>query len=238
MSILKNFICIIPARAGSKGIKNKNLVKIKNKPLIQYTIDVAKKLGKHCEIVVSTDSLKIKKICIKNKLEFYGLRPKRLSNDTALTRDVVMYEVKRIEKILNKKFFGILLLQPTCPIRDYKKLMKSMRILKNEKFNSVVSIADVGATHPFRMKKIINGYLKNFMNFKEENMMPRQNLPKVFIRSGSFYLIKRNYFFKKKSLVGDKCYGYKLDGLETTNIDSPNDLIFIKSMLNKNKIII
>ena len=134
MSILKNFICIIPARAGSKGVKNKNLVKIKNKPLIQYTIDVAKKLSKHCEIVVSTDSLKIKKICIKNKLDFYGLRPKRLSNDTALTRDVVMYEVKRIEKILNKKFFGILLLQPTCPIRDFKKLMKSMRILKNEKF--------------------------------------------------------------------------------------------------------
>lgn len=238
MSNLKNFICIIPARAGSKGIKHKNLVKIKNKPLIQYTIDVAKKLSKHCEIVVSTDSLKIRKICIKNKLDFYGLRPKRLSSDIALTKDVVMYEVKRIEKRLNKKFFGILLLQPTCPIRDYKKLMKSMRILKNEKFNSVVSIAAVGATHPFRMKKIVNGYLKNYMNFKKENMTPRQNLPKVFIRSGSFYFIKRNYFFKNKSLVGDKCFGYELDGLETTNIDSLNDLLFLKLMLNKNKTII
>lgn len=238
MSNLKNFICIIPARAGSKGIKNKNLVKIKNKPLIQYTIDVAKKLSKHCEIVVSTDSPKIKKICIKNELEFYGLRPKRLSSDTALTKDVVMYEVKKIEKKLNKKFYGILLLQPTCPIRDYKKLMKSMQILKNEKFNSVVSVADVGATHPFRMKKIVNGYLKNYMNFKTENMAPRQNLPKVFIRSGSFYIIQRNYFFKKKSLVGDRCYGYKLNGLETTNIDNINDLLFLKLLLNKKKIII
>ena len=113
-----------------------------------------------------------------------------------------------------------------------------MRILKNEKFNSVVSIAAVGATHPFRMKKIVNGYLKNYMNFKEENMTPRQNLPKVFIRSGSFYFIKRNYFFKNKSLVGDKCFGYELDGLETTNIDSLNDLLFLKLMLNKNKTII
>jgi CMP-N-acetylneuraminic acid synthetase len=238
MSNLKNFICIIPARAGSKGIKNKNLVKIKNKPLIQYTIDVAKKLSKHCEIVVSTDSQKIKKICIKNELEFYGLRPKRLSSDTALTKDVVMYEVKKIEKKLNKKFFGILLLQPTCPIRDYKKLMKSMQILKNKKFNSVVSVADVGAIHPFRMKKIVNGYLKNYMNFKTENMAPRQNLPKVFIRSGSFYIIQRNYFFKKKSLVGDRCYGYKLNGLETTNIDNINDLLLLKLLLNKKKMII
>ena len=238
MSNLKNFILIIPARAGSKGIKNKNLVKIKNKPLIQYTIDVAKKLSKHCEIVVSTDSQKIKKICIKNELEFYGLRPKRLSSDTALTKDVVMYEVKKIEKKLNKKFFGILLLQPTCPIRDYKKLMKSMQILKNKKFNSVVSVADVGAIHPFRMKKIVNGYLKNYMNFKTENMAPRQNLPKVFIRSGSFYIIQRNYFFKKKSLVGDRCYGYKLNGLETTNIDNINDLLLLKLLLNKKKMII
>ena len=58
----KNYLCIIPARSGSKGIKNKNIVKLKKKPLIQYTIDVAKKLKKHCEIVVSTDSLKISKI--------------------------------------------------------------------------------------------------------------------------------------------------------------------------------
>ena len=199
---------------------------------------MAKKLSKHCEIVVSTDSQKIKKICIKNELEFYGLRPKRLSSDTALTKDVVMYEVKKIEKKLNKKFFGILLLQPTCPIRDYKKLMKSMQILKNKKFNSVVSVADVGAIHPFRMKKIVNGYLKNYMNFKTENMAPRQNLPKVFIRSGSFYIIQRNYFFKKKSLVGDRCYGYKLNGLETTNIDNINDLLLLKLLLNKKKMII
>jgi len=88
------------------------------------------------------------------------------------------------------------------------------------------------------MKKIVNGYLKNYMNIKTENMAPRQNLPKVFIRSGSFYIIQRNYFFKKKSLVGDRCYGYKLKGLETTNIDNINDLLLLKLLLNKKKIII
>ena len=62
----KKYICIIPARSGSKGIRNKNIVKIKNKPLIQYSIDTAKKLKKYCEIVISTDSHKILKI-IKKK---------------------------------------------------------------------------------------------------------------------------------------------------------------------------
>tara|TARA_B100000795_G_C22800481_1_gene441627 strand:+ start:1224 stop:1928 length:705 start_codon:yes stop_codon:yes gene_type:complete len=233
MSNIKRYICIIPARAGSKGIKNKNLVKIKNKPLIQHTIDVAKKISKYCEIVVSTDSEVIKKISIKNKLNFFGLRPKKLSGDKILTKDVVLYEVKKVEKKLKKKFFGILLLQPTSPIRDYKKLIKSIRILDKKKYNSIVSISNVGANHPFRMKKVINGYLKNFMNFKEENMTPRQDLPKIYIRSGSFYLIERNYFFKNNSLVGDKCFGFKLKGLETSNIDSVNDLNFLKLLLKK-----
>ena len=103
---MKNqFLCIIPARGGSKGIKNKNIIKICDKPLIQFTIDTAKKLSNYCDILISTDSEKIKKICIKNKLNFYGFRPKKLSNDKALTKDVVRYELLRIEKILNKKYF-------------------------------------------------------------------------------------------------------------------------------------
>ncbi len=56
----KNCLCIIPARAGSKGVKNKNFKLLNEKPLIQYTIDVAKKIGKHCDIVVSSDYKKIK----------------------------------------------------------------------------------------------------------------------------------------------------------------------------------
>ena len=95
----KNCLCIIPARAGSKGVKNKNFKLLNGKPLIQYTIDVAKKIGTHCDIVVSSDYKKIKKICKKNKLEFFGFRPKRLSGDFIETIDVVRYELKKLEKI-------------------------------------------------------------------------------------------------------------------------------------------
>lgn len=231
----KNFLCIIPARSGSKGIKNKNTIKVKNKPLIQFTIDTAKKLQDYCDIIVSTDSKKIKKICLKNKLNFYGFRPKKISGDKALTKDVVYYELKKIEKKLKKKFFGILLLQPTSPIRDHKKIIKGMKILLTKKYNSVLSISDVGGTHPFRMKIIRNNFCYNFMDFKYENMDPRQKLPKIYIRSGSFYIINRNYFYQKKTLVGDKCYGYELKGAETINIDTIEDLEKFKLINNKRK---
>jgi CMP-N,N'-diacetyllegionaminic acid synthase len=200
----RNYLCIIPARGGSKGIRNKNIVKLKNKPLIQYTIDVAKKIKKHCEIVVSTDSIKISKIIKKNKLNFFGLRPKNLSGDFALTKDVVKFELNRVEKKLNKKFYAIILLQPTCPIRKINTIKKAILSLNQNLFDSVVSVSEVGSYHPYRMKIFKNDYLKNFMHFKNENMLPRQKLPKIYIRSGSFYLIKRDAFLKYDSLVGKK----------------------------------
>tara|TARA_B100000242_G_C43021968_1_gene475642 strand:- start:64 stop:756 length:693 start_codon:yes stop_codon:yes gene_type:complete len=224
----KNYLCIIPARGGSKGIKNKNIIKLKKKPLIQYSIDVAKKLKVHSEIVVSTDSLKISKIVEKNNLNFFGLRPKELSGDYALTKDVVKFELNRVEKKLNKKFYAIILLQPTCPIRKVETLNKAIKILNQNLFDSVLSVSEVGAYHPFRMKIFKNKYLKNFMHFKNENMLPRQKLPKIYIRSGSFYLIKRDAFFKYDSLVGKKCKGIILKGLETVNIDKKEDLDYLR----------
>lgn len=229
----KKYICIIPARAGSRGIKNKNIQKIKNIPLIQHTINTAKKLSKYCDIIVSTNSTKIKKIVEKNKLPFFGLRPEKLASAFVQTKDVVRYELKKIEKKLNKKYFGILLLQPTCPVRDHRKIIKSFKIVEKKKFDSVVSIKDAETFHPYRMKVIRKGYLKNFMKFKKENMIPRQKLPKVYIRSGSIYIIERNVFLKRRSLVGYKAFGFELKGLETVDIDTLSNLQFLRSVLEK-----
>ena len=224
----RNYLCIIPARAGSKGIKNKNVILLKNKPLIQYTIDVAKKIGKNCQIVVSTDCQKVRKILKKNKLKFYGYRPKKLSTDYALTKDVVKYELKKLEKIHKLKFFGIILLQPTCPIRKVSTLKKAMNYLNKKSYDSVVSVCDVGPNHPYRMKIFKGNYVRNFMGFKKENMTARQKLPKIFIRSGSFYIIKRNALLKENSLVGKRCKGIVLKGLEKTNIDQKIDLEYLR----------
>ena len=233
--MVKKYLCVIPARAGSKGITNKNFIKVKNKPLIQYSIDTAKRLKKYCDIVISSDSKRIKDICKKNNIKFFGYRPKNLSKDKTKTYDVVKYELKKKEDQNRKHYKGVLLLQPTCPIRDSNKVIRALKIIENKKYDSLVSISNVGAFHPARMKKFKNKYLVNFLNVKKENMQPRQNLSKVYIRSGSIYLIKRDAFFKFRSLVGRKCYGMILKGIETVNIDTMDDLILLKSKLkNKN----
>ena len=230
----KEIICIIPARKGSKGIKNKNIKKINGKELIQYSIDTAKKLNNLVDICVSTNSIRVKAIVRKNKINFFGLRPERLSTDYIETYDVVKYELKKYEYILKKNYKYILLLQPTSPIRDTKKILKAINLLKkNNNIDSVISVKDVGANHPLRMKIFKKNFLVNYSEKKKENMLPRQKLPKVYIRSGSIYLTTRKSFFKNKSLVGKKCKGVILKDLETTNIDNIDDLNNLKKTLKK-----
>ena len=225
----KEIICIIPARKGSKGIKNKNIKKINNKPLIQYSIDTAKKISKFVEICISTDSNKIKNIVLKNKIRFHGLRPAKISGDYAETKDVVKYELLKYEKIYKKKYKYILILQPTTPVRNIILLKKMLRLIKKKKnIDSIVSVKDVGGFHPLRMKIFKNGLLKNYSGKEIEDMRPRQKLPKVYIRSGSFYLITRDAFKKFNSLVGRNCYGVVLEGLESTNIDNILDLKYLE----------
>ena len=96
-------------------------------------------------------------------------------------------------------------------------------------FDSVISVSNVEANHPLRMKIFKSKYLINFIKQKKENMKPRQSLPKVYLRSGSIYLFKRNVLLRTNSIVGKKCYGIILKGKETINIDSKEQLDYLKS---------
>ena len=98
---MMNILAIIPARGGSKEIKNKNIINFCGKPLIYWTINTALK-SKLDEVIVSTDSRKIKKICEKYGAKVPFIRPLRISKDNSKSIDVVKHALKFYEK---KKYF-------------------------------------------------------------------------------------------------------------------------------------
>ncbi len=101
-SISPKILCIIPAREGSKGLKNKNLKRLNNHPLIAWSIFAAKKCKKISEIVVSTDSLKISKISKKYGVSVPFIRPKKLATDKASTFSVLKHAIDYFKKKKNK----------------------------------------------------------------------------------------------------------------------------------------
>ena len=99
---LKENLCIIPARKGSKGIKNKNIIEFLGKPLIEHTFQVAKKIQNKFDILVSTDSSEVQKIANEYNFYFLGKRPSHLSGDKVETKHVLKFELNRIEKFKKK----------------------------------------------------------------------------------------------------------------------------------------
>jgi CMP-N-acetylneuraminic acid synthetase len=231
---MKKVIAIIPAREGSKGVKNKNIKILKDKPLILYTIEEAKKSKLIDKLVVSTDSIEIAELSKNSGAEVPFIRPKDLSTDSSLTYDVVKHCLD-FYKEKGEHFDIILLLQPTTPFRTVSTIDKSITILKNDSIHtSVVSVVDVEGNHPLRMKKIKDNLLVNYVDQGFENMNPRKELPKVFIRSGSIYSILTKYFYQEKSLVSKRCAPLILDKIETINIDTLLDFKLCELILNEN----
>lgn len=226
MKLNKNIFCLIPARSGSKRINNKNIKKLNGLELFAHSIIFAKKFSS-LHICFSTDSKKYQKIA-KKFIEVENLRPKHLSGDFVKTYDVLKYELSRTEKKLNKKFDFLLLLQPTVPYRKKSDMQKAINIIKKKNVDSVVSLVSVQGSHPLRMKIIRKSYVINYSDEKKENMMPIQKLPKVYLRSGSIYLIKRKAFFKYRNILGKKVKPIFVDGKFAINIDNFDDFIRAK----------
>ena len=111
-SIDNGFLYVIPARGGSKGIPHKNIKLLHGKPLIYYSIDIARSLTNDEHICVSTDDEEIIKVVSDYGLKVPFVRPRELANDTASTNDVLIHALKYYESI-GKNYTAIVLLQPT-----------------------------------------------------------------------------------------------------------------------------
>ena len=197
-------LVVIPARSGSKEIKNKNIKKYKNKPLLSHSIDYAKKCKFVDEIVVSTDSHKYAKIAKKFGAKVPFLRSKKLAGDKIRDYPVVNECLKDSEKFFNVKFDYIILLRPTSPFRETKLIEKGLKKLHRNKSSSSVRSVIKTKCHPFRHWKINKrGVMKSVINrIREPYNIPRQQLPKLFFQSGDIEIVKRKTI-KNGSFTGD-----------------------------------
>jgi CMP-N,N'-diacetyllegionaminic acid synthase len=191
----KSVLVVIPARSGSKSIKNKNILKINRKPLINYSIEYAKKSKIVDNIIVSTDSKKYLNLIRKYKLTIPFLRKKLLSGHNTPDYPVIKDALLRCEKHFNKIFDIIIILRPTSPFRERNLIEKSIKLLINNKFCTSVRAMQKTDKHPYRhwitlkKKKFVKSVISNI---SEPYNLPRQKLPVCYFQTGDIETIKRN----------------------------------------------
>ena len=225
----KKILAIIPARAGSKGITNKNIVNIGGKPLIKHTIDAALKSTMLTHCIVSTDSDEIANVAKSCGALVPFKRPENLSNDKALSLPVMQHSLKFMEAQQSCQYDLVIMLQPTTPLRLTKDIDNAINILLDTKSDSVISVVEVGGHHPLRMKRVIEGRLINYIDQGHEDMRPRQELPPVYIRNGAIYATRRDVLIENNSFIGLDSRAYIMPLERSVNIDTKEDLLLAKS---------
>ncbi|WP_208587515.1 acylneuraminate cytidylyltransferase family protein [Gracilibacillus suaedae] len=226
------FLAIIPARAGSKGIPNKNIKQVSGKPLIQYTIDEAKKSKYLDRIIVSTDSSEIASISSELGAEIPFLRPKEYATDKAKTIDVLLHTINNFKQ-KNNHYDYVVLLQPTQPLRKFWHIDDAIQLLISNKKNSLVSINEVNE-HPIFMRSIDeNNLLVPIL--LEDSTVRRQDLKKYYKVNGAVYINKIDDTLGYETSLNDNEVGYIMDQIYDIDIDTEEDLIKFEETITKIK---
>ena len=217
------FIVIIPARAGSKEIKKKNLFNFGGHPLVSYSIEAAKKSRFIKNIFVSTDGKEIAKESKKYGAKII-LRPKKIAQSSSRIEDSILHAISVIENKYNQSLDNIILLQPTSPLRKIDDIDKAIKKFIKDKADSLFSCVDL---HP---------YIWNFKNlplnsdtFKRLN---RQNMHKTLIENGSIYITKKSIYKKKKKILAGKISNYIMENYSAFEADTKKDVKFFATFLD------
>lgn len=233
----------IPARSGSKGVKNKNIKKINKIPLINYSINFAVRSNLFDKIIVSTDSKKIYNISKKAGAETPFLRPKKYSKDNSTDYDVFNHFIKWSIKNNQTIPDFICHLRPTTPVRSITTLIKTLNIMKkNKKFSCLRTVVPSNFS-PYKIW-VINK--KNLMeplikSSKPLHSMGRQSLRKTYKHVGYIDILRTKETILKKSITGNKIYPFILsekDIKHFVDIDNYSDFKNAKKIVSENQYLV
>jgi len=222
---MTKFICIIPARAGSKRIKNKNIKKINNKLLIEYTLEFAVNSQLFNNIIVSSDSKIIQNIIKQKyfkKIIFLN-RPKNLAMDNSTTESCLTHVLDNFNFI--KPIDYIFILEPTSPLRTYKTIQKAINLIKKHKPKSVIST--------FRNKSLPGLINKNNQfNYLIKNQLRNSHKRNyVYFEVGVFWAISVKFFIRSNKIVSNKTKFVNVEYPEYVDINYDEDLQEVKQFL-------
>lgn len=235
-----NILITICARGGSKGIIGKNIKNISGKPLIEYTIKIAKQvsLEYNAKLALSTDDNEIKQISKKLGLLSNYIRPNNLATDNAGKIETIKDLLKYEESLVDFKYDFVLDLDVTSPFRTLADIKNGLEILKlNKSALNLFSVNDAIRNPYFNMvEENSNGFVSLVKTPLNGSIYTRQSAPKVYDMNASFYWYKRSFFdLNLKSTITDKSLIYKMNHI-CFDLDHPLDFLFMEYLIDNNKL--
>lgn len=227
-------ICIIPARAGSKGVKGKNIRKLDGKPLISYAIKSTLESKLFSNVFVSTEDLKISKIAKKYGVEVPFLRPKKLASDNSDIVETLHHTIKKLEQ--DYEFNSVMLRDCTCPFIDYNDMKNIINLFKKNDCDSVYSGVLAHPNPYFGMGELNSQKYLFTPKRTKRNIFRRQDAPKVYNLDG-LVLFNSKKFMKTKKLLTNKSKVVEITKEHGHMIDFEFDFTVAELLMKTNSIV-
>lgn len=223
-------IAIIPARSGSKGVKDKNIKLLSGKPLLQYTIEAAIDSNVFDCIHVSTDNERYAEIAQSYGVDIPFLRCLELSTDTADSWSVVRFVLEQYKK-LGKEFEMITLLQPTSPLRNANDIKSAYQLFCKKNAKTIISVCK--ETSSLLLTNTIDETLslEGFIDLQEVGR--RQDMPNYYRINGAIYMLKSCVLDKLSDLYGKESYAYIMPEERSIDIDNILDFRIAETILEE-----
>jgi CMP-N,N'-diacetyllegionaminic acid synthase len=231
-----NILIVICARGGSKGIPGKNIKPLNGRPLIAYTIDVAKQFASkyNADIELSTDSEEIKSVAVQCGLVTSYTRPENLAGDKVGKLDAIYHVLGYTEKRKKKKYDFVVDMDVTAPLRNLFDLEMALKqLIENKEALNIFSVSPARRNPYFNLVEMRDdGFFHTVKDGTQ--FLTRQSSPKVFDMNASFCFFKRKYFEEGwKTGTTSKSLAYIVPHV-CFDLDEPEDFIIMGIFLKEN----
>lgn len=224
----KKVLAIIPARAGSQRLKNKNKLKLAGKELVRYAIESTLSASLPTTVAVNTDDQDILAIAQTYDGVIPLERPKAISGAHAKAITYVEHTLKTLEEVYDY----VVIIQPTSPLTTEFDIDNTIELLLNSDADSAVSIMKLDhLVHPIKLKTLQNQELIPYLE-PENGKMAAHELPELYVRNCSVY-VSTIETIKKGQIIGEKCLGYLMPRERSIDINDKIDFDFAAFLLER-----
>ena len=219
---------VIPARGGSKRLPRKNVRKLCGHPLIAYTIKAAQRATLLTDYLISSEDGEILEIARSYGAPVPFVRPAHLATDKVRNIEVVLHALHFMEDKNNQLYDIVLLLQPTCPIRNPEHIDEAIKLLSESELETVASLKGPYKKRDPILKRIRDGVLEAYCGMEDSG-----NIEPFYLYNASIYGARRDYFVRERKLISPKQVPLVMDQIHSIDIDTEVDFIIAEAYLKQ-----
>ncbi len=226
-------VALIPARGGSKGLPNKNILEFNGRPLIEYTIEAALKAEGIDRVIVTTDSIQIAEVAVKVGAEVPFIRPKELATDNASAIDVYLHAIEYLRQEENICIEKFMVLLPTAPLRTSVHIEEALALFEGEGADTLISMKLAETPISWYFKKNEKGRVKNAGLTTRTALENRQVNEAYYVPNGAIYILDYEVLKNNRTYYTDNTITYIMNREASVDIDTKYEFEFAEYLARR-----